>query len=109
MHTDGEFAAIDWSNTTRGPAEADYIRSYMMATVGDMPPGSPWLIRTFARLGRRVVRGRYDSAYRRVLKPDAEAVEAWRLPVLVGRLAEGIEPERKPLLAAIGASLPHGD
>lgn len=101
MRTNGDFAAIDWSNTTRGPAEADYIRSHMMCTLGDLPPGTPWMIRTFARFGRRVLRARYSGAYRSVLKPDAAAVEAWRLPVLVGRLAEGIEAERPALLKAI--------
>jgi hypothetical protein len=101
MHTDGDYAVIDWSNTTRGPAEADYIRSYMMATLGDMPPGSPWLIRTFGRIGRRLVRGAYNNAYRKVLKPDPVAAEGWRLPVLVGRLAEGIEAERHALLTTI--------
>ena len=101
MRCGGDFAAIDWSNTTRGPAEADYIRSYMICTLGDLPPGSPTLLRTFARFGRRVLRASYSRAYRGVLKPDARAVEAWRLPVLTGRLAEGIEPERKALLSSI--------
>jgi hypothetical protein len=101
MRDNGGFAAIDWSNTTRGPAEADYIRSYMICTIGDLPPGSPWLIRTLARFGRRILRNTYDRAYRGVLQPDPDAVEAWRLPVLVGRLAENIEPERKPLLRTI--------
>jgi len=105
MRTDGDFAVIDWSNVTRGPAEADYIRSYVMGTVGDVPPGSPLLVRMFADLGRKVVRGFYDRAYRKVLKPDAQAVEAWRLPVLTGRLAEGIEPERRALLKLIGEIL----
>lgn len=101
MRTNGDFATIDWSNTTRGPAEADYIRSYMMCTLGELPPGTPWMIRTFARFGRKVLRVRYSSAYRSVLKPDAAALEAWRLPVLVGRLSEGIEVERPALLKAI--------
>jgi hypothetical protein len=101
MRDNGGFATIDWSNTTRGPAEADYARSYMMCTLGDLPPGTPWLIRTFARFGRRILRSRYNHAYRSVLKPDSRAVEAWRLPVLVGRLAENIEAERPALLQAI--------
>jgi aminoglycoside phosphotransferase (APT) family kinase protein len=101
MRSGGDFAAIDWSNATRGPAEADYIRSYMICTLGDLPPGSPFHLRLFARLGRRVLRAIYDRAYRRVLQPDRAAVEAWRLPVLVGRLTEDIEPERKALLSSI--------
>jgi hypothetical protein len=101
MRDNGDFAAIDWSNTTRGPAEADYVRSYIMCTLGDLPPGSPMLIRVFAKFGRNILRGSYNRAYRSVLKPDPKLVEAWRLPVLVGRLSEGIEPERPALLKAI--------
>jgi Predicted aminoglycoside phosphotransferase len=101
MRHDGGFASIDWSNATRGPAEADYIRSYIICTLGDLPPGSPWLIRVMARFGRRLLRTTYDRAYRRVLEPDPAAVKAWRLPVLVGRLTEDIEPERKALLSVI--------
>jgi aminoglycoside phosphotransferase (APT) family kinase protein len=105
MRCDGGFASIDWSNATRGPAEADYARSYLLGTLGDLPPGSPILLRLFARFGRRLLRTTYDRAYRRVLKPDARAVEAWRLPVLAGRLTEGIEPERKALLSSIHSLL----
>jgi aminoglycoside phosphotransferase (APT) family kinase protein len=105
MRCGGDFAAIDWSNATRGPAEADYIRSYMICTLGDLPPGSPRLLRAFARFGRRVLRFGYSRAYRGVLKVDARAVEAWRLPVLAGRLTEGIEPERKALLSSIHSLL----
>jgi aminoglycoside phosphotransferase (APT) family kinase protein len=105
MRCDGDFAAIDWSNATRGPAEADYARSYLLGTLGDLPPGSPILLRLFARFGRRVVRDGYSRAYRGVLKVDARAVEAWRLPVLAGRLTEGIEPERKALLSSVRSLL----
>jgi hypothetical protein len=101
MRCDGGFASIDWSNATRGPAEADYIRSYIIGTLGDLPPGSPIHLRFFARFGRRLLRATYDRAYRRMLQPDSSVVEAWRLPVLAGRLTEDIEPERKALLSVI--------
>lgn len=101
MRTDGDFAVIDWSNVTRGPAEADYVRSYVMCTIGDVPPGTPWLVRTFTPIGRRTIRSIYNRAYRKVLQPDGQVAEAWRLPVMVGRLAEGIEAERPALLKSI--------
>jgi aminoglycoside phosphotransferase (APT) family kinase protein len=103
MRHDGGFASIDWSNATRGPAEADYIRSYIICTLGDLPPGSPIHLRLFARFGRRVLRATYDRAYRRVLRPDPRAVEAWRLPVLAGRLTEDIAPERTALIRHLRA------
>ncbi|MDP9181051.1 MAG: phosphotransferase [Chloroflexota bacterium] len=101
MRNNGDFAAIDWSNASRGSAEADYARSYMMTTLGYLPPGSPWLMRTFARFGRRILRDIYSRSYRRILKPDPMAVQAWRLPVFVGRLTEDIEVERPVLLRTI--------
>lgn len=98
MRTGGDFAVIDWSNAGRGPAEADYVRSYLMSTLGDMPPGSPFMVRNFASAGRRIIRGFYRRAYRRKLSLDDALVAAWQLPVVAGRLAEGIEAERTALL-----------
>ena len=93
MRNGNEFVVIDWSNVTRGPAEADFYRSYLMGTLGDLPPGTPWLIRNFARFGRRIVRGGFVRSYRRVLKPDPAIIDAWKLPIVVARITEGIEPE----------------
>lgn len=93
MRNGDEFVVIDWNNVSRGPAEADFYRSYLMGTLGDLPPGTPWLIRNFARFGRRILRDGFVRAYRRVLKPDAAVVDAWKLPIVVARIAEGIEPE----------------
>ena len=93
MRNGSEFVVIDWNNVTRGPAEADFYRSYLMCTLGDLPPGTPWLIRNFARFGRRVLRGGFERAYRRMLKADPAVLEAWKLPIVVARIAEGIEAE----------------
>lgn len=93
MRNGDEFVVIDWSNLTRGPAEADFFRSYLMCTLGDLPPGTPWLTRTFARFGRRILRGGFTRAYRLMRAPDPGVIEAWKLPVVVARIAEGIEAE----------------
>jgi Ser/Thr protein kinase RdoA (MazF antagonist) len=88
-----EFVVIDWSNIARGPAEADFYRSYLMCTLGDLPPGSPWLLRTLARVGRRVLRVLFVKAYRRRLRLDPAVIEQWKLPVVAARMTEGIEAE----------------
>lgn len=93
MRHGDELVVIDWSNVSRGPAEADFYRSYLMCTLGDLPPGTPWLIRNFARFGRRILRGGFVRSYRRASKPDPAVVDAWKLPVVVARIAEGIEAE----------------
>jgi hypothetical protein len=43
----------------------------------------------------------YVRAYQRSLRLDPAAVDAWRLPVLVGRLTEGIEAERAAIFREI--------
>jgi hypothetical protein len=68
-----------------------------MCTLGDLPPGTPWLIRTFARFGRQILRGGFGRAYRRVLTPDPAVVDAWKLPVVAARIGEGIEAEFQAL------------
>lgn len=88
-----EFVVIDWTNISRGPAEADFYRSYLMCTLGDLPPGSPALLRVAARFGRRVLRSAFVRSYRRTVRPDESIIEAWKLPVIAARVGEGIEAE----------------
>jgi hypothetical protein len=64
-----------------------------MCTLGDPPPGSSWIIRNLARFGRKILRIAFLRNYRRHLMPDLETVEAWKLPVVTARIAEGIEAE----------------
>jgi len=47
----------------------------------------------------------YLTAYRRHRPVDIEELEAWRLPILAARLAEGIEAENDMLLTRIDADL----
>lgn len=104
MRNGDELVIIDWANIMRGPAEADYYRSYLMCTLGDLPPGSPRLLHLMDRFGRRILRRAFDRAYRRALKPDPTVVAAWSLPVVVARIGEGIEAER-PALEAVARRL----
>jgi hypothetical protein len=98
MRGGDELVIIDWANIMRGPAEADYYRSYMICTLGDLPPGTPALLRLAARIGRRVLRGAFVRSYRRTLKLDESVIEAWRLPVIAARIGEGIGAEFPALL-----------
>ncbi len=68
-----------------------------MGTVGDMPPGTPWLTRTFGPYARKLVRNRFAAEYKRHLTPDMDVVEQWKLPVIAARIGEGIEPEFREL------------
>ena len=101
MWKSGEPAVIDWSNVARGPAEADHFRTYLMGTLGSLPPGTPLLLRILTPFARRIFRDSNARAYKRVARPDPEVVKTWRLPVATARIAEGIEDEREALLRLV--------
>jgi aminoglycoside phosphotransferase (APT) family kinase protein len=105
MMKDGEAVVIDWSNGARSAPEADYVRSTIMYAMGELPPGSPLLIRFGALFARRLLTGAYFSAYHRGYKPDPDLVRAWRLPVAVVRITEGIEAELPKLTKYIDGVL----
>jgi hypothetical protein len=50
---------------------------------------------------RRAFAARYLRSYRRMRRLDPLVVRAWRLPIMVVRLGEGIEAERGQLLRII--------
>jgi aminoglycoside phosphotransferase (APT) family kinase protein len=92
---------IDWSNATRGTPEADFARSDLMLRLGDPPDSMPWLIRFGAKFARSLMIGTYNRAYRKARPVDEALLRAWRLPVAVARISEGIATERPKLLKLI--------
>ena len=92
---------IDWDNARTGSPAADVARSIYLLRDAAMLDASPSVT------GRAVqwIRGRfcrvYLAAYDARRRLDRAEVAAWRLPVLVARLAEGIEAERTAILAAV--------
>ncbi len=101
MMKDGQPVIIDWSAATRGVPETDFARSVLTTMVGDVPPGTSFVIRFFAKFARRLLLNAYVSAYRRNRQVDDDLLARWQLPVAVARLAENIEPERAALLKRI--------
>ena len=95
---------IDWPNATRGDPAADVARTLLMMRLGDLPPGTPWIILRLEKFGRGLLRSRYVSTYRRAAGIDMALVERWTVPVAIGRLTEGIEPERPKILKLLGAA-----
>lgn len=93
---------IDWPNATRGDPAADVARTLLMMRLGELPPGSPWLIMRLEKLGRGILRSRYVSTYRKASAVDMALVERWMVPVAIARFAEGIEPEYPKLFKLLG-------
>jgi aminoglycoside phosphotransferase (APT) family kinase protein len=96
---------IDWLTASSGPPAADVARTLFLLRDGQLPREIPVLRRLrIALLRRRFVAG-YLDAYRRHRPLDLDEVRAWRLPTLVARLDEDIEPERDHLRRLIDAEL----
>ncbi len=94
-------AVIDWPGASTGDPAADVARTLLMLRLGELPPGSPKLLVLLAKVARRLLIGRYLSAYRRSRPLDEALVRRWMLPVAVHRLSEDITEERGRLLAFI--------
>ncbi len=89
---------IDWPNATRGDPAADVARTLMMLRMGELPPGSPVLLRFLAMIARRLLTSAYLRSYRRARPLDMSLVSRWEIPTAAARLAEGIEEETATLL-----------
>jgi aminoglycoside phosphotransferase (APT) family kinase protein len=92
---------IDWTNATQGDPNADVARTLLMFRVGELPPGSPMLIRVLARFVRRVMSSAYLRAYRRQRAVEPAEVRRWDIPVAAARLADGIEEETPSLISLL--------
>ncbi|MCH8009557.1 MAG: phosphotransferase [Chloroflexi bacterium] len=101
----GEYFIIDWSGVARGDPAADYARSQLMLQLGEPPPGSPFLIRTLAGVGKGILLSAYRRGYRSHRAPDEELVRRWMVPVMANRLVDGIKEERSKLLKLLEARL----
>jgi aminoglycoside phosphotransferase (APT) family kinase protein len=96
---------IDWPNVTRGNPDADLGRSLLLLRLGEVPPGSPLVIRLGARVARSVIRASYLRAYRRLHEVDLAVVRRWETLRAVDRLHENIPGERDKLLAVIASAV----
>lgn len=97
---------IDWVDAARGSPAADIARSLWLVSPHAIPPDFPrrallvWLAR-----GLRLA---YLRSVLRGTGIGHDEVRRWRLPVLAGRLSEGIEHEERPLLREVGRLLESG-
>jgi Ser/Thr protein kinase RdoA (MazF antagonist) len=95
----GRTVVIDWGNACRGNPVADVARS--MYLMRDTPMREPGFLTPFVKALRGWFVTAYLAGYREIRPLDAAELLAWRLPILVARLAEGINEERDRLRSAI--------
>jgi aminoglycoside phosphotransferase (APT) family kinase protein len=90
---------IDWLDASRGDPAADVARSQWLSSPAVLPPDVPLrsvVAGVLARFGRE-----YFRHYLRISAVTEEVVRAWQLPVLAGRLSEGIEHEEEALVTTL--------
>lgn len=89
---------IDWTNATRGDPAADVARTRLMIRLGDLPPGTPALIRQLNRFGRRYFGWAYLRSYRAARPVDLAVLDRWEIVRAADRVSEGIDAEIPSLL-----------
>ena len=103
--SDGTPVVIDWPNVTRGHPDADVARTVLTLRIGEVPPGSPAIVRYGARFVRRLLVNAYLKAYRAHRPLDMPTIERWISLRAVDRLGENIIEERQALLGIIGRAM----
>jgi uncharacterized protein (TIGR02172 family) len=90
---------IDWGSVSSGNPLADVAQTELLLRVGELP--SPHLAGWLLAFARAFVRRAYVRRYLRRRPASANELAAWRLPIAVARLGEGIAGERDKLLRLI--------
>jgi aminoglycoside phosphotransferase (APT) family kinase protein len=86
---------IDWMDGARGHPGADIARTLWLLSPATLPPDRPNR-RLFLML-QGMFRRPYLKQCSRQLGIDRRVIDAWRLPVVAARLAEGVEWEEAAL------------
>jgi aminoglycoside phosphotransferase (APT) family kinase protein len=87
---------IDWIDTARGHPSADIARTEWLLTGGETP-GEGLNRRVIDRLRKGFVK-QYLARVTRGMAVNRKVVDAWRIPTLAARLAEGVESEEPQII-----------
>jgi len=90
-------AIIDWGDASRGDPVADVARTELLHRFGELPPGTPPMLRALAKVGRGVLVARYMRVYRKRHAVDRAELNQWEIVRAAARFIEGIEAEYEPL------------
>jgi hypothetical protein len=90
---------IDWNEAAHGAAAADIVRTLWLLSAPAVPPDIPR--RRVAVAGVRLLRASYERRVGRLMPITRADLAGWMLPVLAGRLSEGIETEEASLVRKV--------
>jgi aminoglycoside phosphotransferase (APT) family kinase protein len=97
---------IDWTRVTRGHPTGDLARSLLLTHMGEVPPGTPLMVRALRRPGQGVFNQTYERAYRRGIEVDDASLEGWKVAQIAARFSERIEVEYPRLVQFLEARAP---
>ena len=84
---------IDWGDAARGAPAADVARTWLLLSMGELPPNTPAPMRALTAIGRGILTRRYLAVYRRATSQDLSRLDDWRFVRAAARFAEEIEGE----------------
>ena len=90
---------IDWIDGSRGRPAADVARTLWLLSSATIPHGIPGRSFLVGYLG--LFRRRYLAGYVRRSSLSLDEIDSWRLPVVAGRLSEGIDHETEAILTEL--------
>jgi aminoglycoside phosphotransferase (APT) family kinase protein len=93
---------LDWMTGTRGHPAGDVARTMLLLEHADAPPGAGLAPQVFLRAGRKLFGWAYWRRYAHHSGLRRADVDAWRLPLVVARLAGRVPGERQRLLELLG-------
>ncbi len=96
------YVILDWMTATAGQPGYDVARTLYLLKDSAIPDYIPGPVRVLMNRVRRSLAGKYLKQYRSLSGMPIEEIEAWRLPLIAGRLTEWVpEYEREALLTEI--------
>ena len=92
---------IDWTTASRGNPLADVARTSLLLRLGELPPGTPAMMRGLVAAGRGLFHRTYLKRYFELRPGSREKLSAWQFPIVCVRLGDGIVEEYAQLLALL--------
>lgn len=104
--TDGnQLTVIDWPGACRGDPLLDVAATVIILRGGKTAPGTPFVTRLFAPIGRKLLLGGYLRGYRARRTIDRDLLDRWLVVLSCMRLTYDVTGERDDLLAATAKGL----
>ncbi len=91
---------IDWENATSGHPLADVARTIVLLRMGWVYEQNP-AKRLLLRGATALLLAFYARRYRKLRRATRQEINAWALPVIAGRLSEGVTQEEQQLLKLV--------